>query len=234
MSLAFSIALSVLCSIIAAELLGVCPWLTNWLIVRAAQRMPDEHGERYLAEWQGEVDYMRTRCGNLSILLWAVAVYITSNGLAEELRGASETPASRALSRIPIFNVRPRSTRNYSLDLRKVVTRFGRKAKQKPASNQARDLRRIAIRFFDAARLMFEDREASKRQNAIARIIAHHAGTPLAAIMRRLRQRGYRVNLETVLDDLLVLGAVSDGDSYYFPRTPRRASSRRKPAVSSD
>jgi hypothetical protein len=86
--------LGVACSIVAAELLDVCPRLTEKLLARAARRLPYQSRERYLAEWYGEYDYMRTRWGKLAILLWATGVNVTSRRLAAELpRIARQRPA---------------------------------------------------------------------------------------------------------------------------------------------
>jgi hypothetical protein len=224
MSVIFTIALGVAGSVIAAELLGVCPLITNWLIMRAARRMPRDHSERYLAEWQAEIDYMRLRCGNLSILLWAVAVYITSIRLASELRGASETPAWRSLYRMPLFDVTPRPRRQYRFDFRTLAGRLRKKARRRAAPKDPQRLRRTAIRFFDAAALILEDPTGRIRRNAIKRIVASRGNVSRDTIVRRLRERGYTIDQETLAAELHALGAVNDGDGYYFPRNSPRKS----------
>jgi hypothetical protein len=96
MTLLLTILLGAIGSILAAELLDICPWLTQKLLARAAKRVPAAYRERYLAEWQAELDYMKTRTGKLFMLTWAAGVYVSSGRLAREV---SDIPPTDRLGR---------------------------------------------------------------------------------------------------------------------------------------
>lgn len=91
MTAVLAVLLGALGSILAAELLDVCPWLAHKLLAAAARRLPAKQRGRYLAEWLAELDYMRTRTGKLLMLAWAFRVYTSSRLLAREV---ADMPAS--------------------------------------------------------------------------------------------------------------------------------------------
>ena len=80
-----TIAVGVFCSVIAAELLDVCPWLTEKLLRRALQRVPPGCRERYTSEWLADQEQLRSRCGKFTMLCWAFGVFASSRRLATEL-----------------------------------------------------------------------------------------------------------------------------------------------------
>lgn len=75
-------------SVLAAELLGICPALTRKLLARALRRLPEDQRDRYLMEWEGDLDFLRTVRGNMAILLWAVGVYFSSRRLSAMFRNS--------------------------------------------------------------------------------------------------------------------------------------------------
>jgi hypothetical protein len=93
-----AVLISLLCSIAAAEVVALCPAVTDWLIRRALARLPASSRERYEQEWGAELDYQRPRRGNLLILLWALCVYATSTSvsasLLDEPLALSQAPAA--------------------------------------------------------------------------------------------------------------------------------------------
>src|SRR5262249_6546323 len=80
-----TIAVGVFCSVIAAELLDVCPWLTEKLLRRALQRVPPSCRERYTSWWLADQEQLGIRCGKFTLLCWAVGVFASSRRLATEL-----------------------------------------------------------------------------------------------------------------------------------------------------
>ena len=85
MTLLLSVIVSIACSIIATELLDLCPRLTEKLLIAASARVPAEHRSRYLSEWLADADHQRMRSGKLLIFLWALTVYVGAGRLAAEL-----------------------------------------------------------------------------------------------------------------------------------------------------
>jgi hypothetical protein len=110
MTMIVTVLLGAIGSIVAAELLDVCPWLTQKLLRRAANRLPATHRERYVDEWQAELDYMNTRAGKLFRLLWAIGVCASSSSLAREIadvpqinRQTRAAPVRLNFPRQPVF-----------------------------------------------------------------------------------------------------------------------------------
>jgi len=84
MTVLISILLGIAGSLIAAEILEWCPWLTERLLHAASKRLPPRHSERYYAEWTADLDLLRRR-GRLSVLIWAITVYLSAGRTAAAL-----------------------------------------------------------------------------------------------------------------------------------------------------
>lgn len=121
MTVILTIVLGIAGSLLAAEFFGSCPWLTEALLSRAAHRLPNVHRERYVAEWDAELDYMRSRCGNLTILFWAVSVYLSSRRLASEVRDLLLATPRRKTYQLPLFRFTEPGTGMDVIDIPTVI-----------------------------------------------------------------------------------------------------------------
>jgi hypothetical protein len=121
MTVILTIVLGIAGSLLAAEFFGSCPWLTEALLSRAAHRLPKVHRERYVAEWDAELDYMRSRCGNLTILFWAVSVYLSSRRLASEVRDLRLATSRRKTYQLPLFRFTEPGTGMDVIDIPTVI-----------------------------------------------------------------------------------------------------------------
>jgi hypothetical protein len=82
-----TILLGALGSVLAAELLGWCLPLAEKIVRLAATRLPVSNRQRYLDEWLGDMDVMRRR-GGVSLLLWAMALYLVAPRVANALQSS--------------------------------------------------------------------------------------------------------------------------------------------------
>lgn len=89
-----TIVLGALGSILAAEFLGWCPVLAERLVNCAVNRLDKSHRERYRNEWLADLDVMRIR-GGVSLLIWAVGLYLVAGRVASALRPAEEIHVKR-------------------------------------------------------------------------------------------------------------------------------------------
>src|SRR5205085_8457023 len=107
MTILLTVLIGVFCSVAAAELLDICPWLTDVLLSQAALRLPVAERERWVMEWRGDRDYMKTRRGNFAILVWAIGVLATSRRLANELPAPTLEPPQFTFEQLSLFSGPP-------------------------------------------------------------------------------------------------------------------------------
>ncbi|MEA2416955.1 MAG: hypothetical protein QOI58_3612 [Thermoanaerobaculia bacterium] len=96
MTIAITIFVSLIASVVAAELLGWMARLCEFLVRQAARRMPKQHRGRWRDEWLAELDSIRNH-GPLSKLKWALSVYLRSGATARVVVDAPFRPAAHDL-----------------------------------------------------------------------------------------------------------------------------------------
>ena len=103
-----TILLGAIGSIVAAEFLGWCPWLAERLLNRAVSRLAEDHRKRYRDEWSADMDIMSKR-GSISLLLWAIGLYLVASRVARALGPATAKQARQ--HRYPTFDETMRALR---------------------------------------------------------------------------------------------------------------------------
>jgi len=94
MATLLTILLGAVGSLLAAELLGWCAWFAERIVDRAITRLPGSYRARYRQEWYADMDMLRRR-GGLSVLAWAVVLYLNVERVAGGLQSSPEIPAKR-------------------------------------------------------------------------------------------------------------------------------------------
>lgn len=103
--------------------------LAQWMVVLASLRLPRKHRKRYRAEWQGELDALRTEGPvppTVSLLVYAIPLLFLAGHLARELVPEPALALQRTRSRrAPSRRSPPRSRRSRYL-FKQRARRLGR------------------------------------------------------------------------------------------------------------
>lgn len=102
-----TILLGALGSMLASEVTDISQAITRVLLAGAARRLPDDHRNRYIDEWNGDLDYLRTERGKLAILFWAIGVYLSSYRLAAAIEDTTPARDVSAITSEDVPTVRP-------------------------------------------------------------------------------------------------------------------------------